>query len=179
LLLKKQRLDLSEEFVNKASNNIAEIFLSHVDLSKIKFAHVYIPETKLKEVNTWPIINYIRQRYPKIKVAYAPFDRAAGSINNVWLTTDKKLKEFVPKGFQFELILVPCLGFDSLGYRIGYGSGFYDKFLAGQSSALIVGLCYEFGHIDNLTHEKHDIPIKFIVTEKRIYKSDNLCNSYA
>ena len=63
------------------------------------------------------------------------------------------------------------LGFDKTGHRLGYGGGFYDKFLASQKKALIIGLCYEFGHIKtDIPHEPHDIPLQQIVTEKKVYK---------
>jgi 5-formyltetrahydrofolate cyclo-ligase len=67
---------------------------------------------------------------------------------------------------KFDLILVPCLAFDKDNYRLGWGGGFYDRFLAAQPKALKIGLCYQNGFVkEGLTHQPHDIPLDKIITE--------------
>lgn len=66
------------------------------------------------------------------------------------------------------LVLVPGVVFDKEGHRIGYGFGFYDKFLAKVPKAVKIGLCFDFQIVDKIPHETHDIPVDFIVTEKRV-----------
>ena len=70
------------------------------------------------------------------------------------------------------LILVPALAFDGDGYRLGYGGGYYDRFLQGLSEAGIpvttVGLAYGVCVTNTLPHEIHDIPVHFIIDERRI-----------
>ncbi|HHU23198.1 MAG TPA: 5-formyltetrahydrofolate cyclo-ligase [Clostridiales bacterium] len=68
-----------------------------------------------------------------------------------------------------DIILVPALSFDQKGYRLGQGGGYYDRFLAG-CQAFTVGLCREAMLSHRLPHEKHDIPVKCLVTEKRIMR---------
>ncbi len=66
----------------------------------------------------------------------------------------------------------PVLGFDNQGYRIGYGKGWYDKFLATQPRAVTIGLAYEISRVkEGLPKEPHDIPLKYIITEKTITKN--------
>ncbi|GLU34197.1 5-formyltetrahydrofolate cyclo-ligase [Trinickia caryophylli] len=67
-----------------------------------------------------------------------------------------------------DLLLVPCVGFDDAGYRLGYGGGYYDRTLAawpGPSQPITVGIAYEACRIEALAHEPHDRPLDGIVTE--------------
>ena len=57
------------------------------------------------------------------------------------------------------LVIVPGLVFDRLGYRIGYGGGYYDRFLSVESDHPTIGLCYDFQLTDRLEPEPHDIPV--------------------
>lgn len=67
-----------------------------------------------------------------------------------------------------DLILVPGLGFDEKGRRIGHGKGYYDNLLKNSNQALYIGLAFECQIVKHIPTEKHDIPIDKIVTEKRI-----------
>lgn len=77
-------------------------------------------------------------------------------------------------GEAIELILAPGLVFDLAGYRVGYGGGFYDKFLATlEKRPLVVALAFDFQVIDEpVPHEDFDIPVDLIITEKRLI----ICN---
>lgn len=57
------------------------------------------------------------------------------------------------------LVLVPGIAFDSRGYRIGYGGGYYDRFLAAEPQHPTIALCYDFQLIPHLPHESYDIPV--------------------
>ena len=63
-------------------------------------------------------------------------------------------------------ILVPLLGFDAAGYRLGYGGGYYDRTLATmKSKPLTIGVGYERGRLETIYPQSHDIPLDAIVTE--------------
>ena len=66
------------------------------------------------------------------------------------------------------LIIVPAIGFDIKGNRLGHGLGYYDKLLKNSNIATHIGLAFEFQIIDHIQIEKHDIPVDIIITEKRI-----------
>ena len=67
------------------------------------------------------------------------------------------------------LFLVPGLGFDRNGGRLGYGLGFYDRALAGASAeALLAGLCFDFQIVEKVPVADHDLPMDLIISEKRI-----------
>lgn len=71
-----------------------------------------------------------------------------------------------------DFIVVPGVAFDLTGHRIGYGKGFYDRFLHHPGRrAHLVGLCHDFQLIDDaIPADVHDIPMEIIVTEKRIIR---------
>ena len=61
------------------------------------------------------------------------------------------------------LVLMPGLAFDPQGHRIGYGGGFYDKFLAREPHHPTVALCYDFQVMDRLETEEFDIPVDLVI----------------
>lgn len=67
--------------------------------------------------------------------------------------------------------IVPGLSFDKNGYRLGYGKGYYDRFLS-ENPVLTIGLCYEECVSGSLPFEKHDKCVSVLVTEKEIYKEN-------
>ena len=69
---------------------------------------------------------------------------------------------------ELELIIVPALAYDPDGYRIGYGGGYYDRFLS-NTAAYTIGLCRSRLKRDVLPREPHDIPVKCVVTEDATY----------
>ena len=69
---------------------------------------------------------------------------------------------------RYDVVIVPVLGFDRAGYRLGLGQGWYDRFLATQPSARKVGLAYGWARLDLLPHEPRDIPLDCIITEQEI-----------
>lgn len=66
-----------------------------------------------------------------------------------------------------DIVLVPGLLFDKEGHRIGYGFGYYDKFLARVPRALKIGLAFDFQVVDKIPKDEHDVPVELIITEKR------------
>jgi len=64
-----------------------------------------------------------------------------------------------------QLIVVPGIAFDRNGYRLGYGKGFYDRFLTKCSYAVAVGLAYEIQLVENTFPQTWDMPVQHIFTE--------------
>ena len=61
------------------------------------------------------------------------------------------------------LVLMPGLAFDKAGHRIGYGGGFYDKFLSAEPDHPTLALCYGFQMLDELPTEEFDIPVDCVL----------------
>ena len=70
--------------------------------------------------------------------------------------------------FQRTLCLVPALAFDEDGYRLGYGGGYYDRFLAAHPQVTPVGLCYSVCLCPRLPRNSYDIPVSYIITERSV-----------
>lgn len=74
---------------------------------------------------------------------------------------------------KIDLVLVPGVAFDLSGNRIGYGAGYYDRFLAGADPGLSkVSVCFECQLRESIPVDDHDIGVDFIVTEDRLIKCD-------
>lgn len=71
---------------------------------------------------------------------------------------------------EIDVVLVLGLGFDRHGYRLGYGSGYFDRFLAGRTLPA-VGLAYDLQLLDELPHEPHDVPMAAVVTESGTWRA--------
>ena len=69
------------------------------------------------------------------------------------------------------LCVVPALSFDTKGYRLGFGKGFYDRFLS-DFNGVTVGLCCESCITDGeLPRDEHDICVEWIITERGLFKT--------
>ncbi|MDR1159574.1 MAG: 5-formyltetrahydrofolate cyclo-ligase [Syntrophomonadaceae bacterium] len=77
---------------------------------------------------------------------------------------------------EIEAVIVPGVLFDRQGYRIGYGKGYYDKFLPLLSSGVFLcGVCFDFQLIENIEPEIFDVPLHCVVTDRQIvYAKKNL-----
>ncbi|MFZ4452029.1 5-formyltetrahydrofolate cyclo-ligase [Salibacterium aidingense] len=79
---------------------------------------------------------------------------------------DPAFSSFIPPDM-FDLIIVPGMAFDKEKYRIGFGGGYYDRFLKNIAVPACAVLC-EFQLFERLPREKHDIPLDFLFTENKI-----------
>ena len=73
-----------------------------------------------------------------------------------------------------EIIIIPTVGIDKNGYRLGYGGGYYDRFLESviqsNNRPLLVGLIYDFQFIDDSINEPHDLKLDIVFSELQIKK---------
>ncbi len=69
------------------------------------------------------------------------------------------------------VVLVPGIAFTRNGDRIGYGAGYFDRFLA-ESPGISIGLGYDFQIVDRIPVEPHDVPVHIVVTESAIYRAE-------
>lgn len=165
--IKLARTGLTQEEIEQKSLTIINQLYKNLDWAQIKLLHAFLPLSNLNEVNTRALFSYIWNNYP----AVACYSNR--KIQNSW--TDVKLGPNFIEGKpilnlpKFDVIIVPTLGFDSRLHRLGYGKGYYDRFLVNQPQAKKIGLCFELGKIDKLPIEDHDIPLDMVITEERVY----------
>lgn len=176
--LKGARQRISQLEHEQKSTEIIKRCISLIPWQKISSFHTFLPSRKLHEINTWPLLKLCWEGYPTIetvvpKVLGEKFHSIIVSTETKWRNGIYDIPEPV-KGIaaaedrQFDVIIVPMLGFDSYGNRLGYGKGMYDQFLSGQPDAVTIGLCYESGRVDALPVRSHDIALDYVVTEKRV-----------
>jgi len=72
---------------------------------------------------------------------------------------------------EFDLIIVPGVCFAKNGFRIGYGGGYYDRYLPG-AAAVTAALAYSFQVVDDIPVEEHDVPVEFIITDKGVIRCE-------
>ena len=75
-----------------------------------------------------------------------------------------------PIDWEEALVLVPGVAFDFQGNRMGYGKGYYDRFLEGKPDCKKLGVAYEVQVADQLPTEENDLPMEYLVTEKGVWK---------
>ncbi len=73
---------------------------------------------------------------------------------------------------EIDSIIIPGVAFDRAGNRIGFGAGFYDRYLANNKTTKMIGVAFDF-QISKITlpHQKHDVLINYIMTEKELIKA--------
>ncbi|MEO8837023.1 MAG: 5-formyltetrahydrofolate cyclo-ligase [Caldimonas sp.] len=69
-----------------------------------------------------------------------------------------------------DVVVVPCVGFTAAGHRLGYGGGYYDRWLAAHGEVVAVGVAWSFAELDleAFAPQPHDVPLAFVVTENGI-----------
>lgn len=172
----RSRLSLSER--EEFSSLITSKLLSFINWEMCRVVMAY---SSLKsEVSTHKLIDSLLQ---KGKVVVLPVTIKSERQIKPYVITDRSLfkrgaynikepdiaisKSCSPS--DIDLCIVPGLGYDESGFRIGFGKGYYDSFLQNLSpGCLKVGLAFSVQIVDKLPIQKWDIPVDAIITEKRI-----------
>ena len=165
------RAGLSKNEVEEKSNMIfvrlAAANLLSADTYFIYASHGTEVKTDriLEELNDKGKKIYLPKIYGK-EMQAVPFDeKSEVSVNKFGILEPvgepEQLKKFVA--------IVPCLAVDKNGNRVGYGGGYYDKFLKGKDVTKIA-ICYDFQVVDKIAAESTDVPMDYIVTEKQLIK---------
>ncbi len=175
------RLSLSELEHKRLSQNICDVFFKTTDLSNLQTIHVFLPIKSKKESDTWLIIEELRKEFPQIHISIPRMNNEAQLINyyfesndqlkeNKWGVLEPQFGQITPTD-KIDLVIVPLLAFDLNGNRVGYGKGFYDRFLKEcRPDCKKIGLSFfepveEIEGINSL-----DIKLNIIVTPARPFK---------
>jgi len=171
----KMRNSLTPEEID-AKSRIIQDKLWHLIEEKYKTIMFYIAFGS--EVRTQDCIHKCIDRGKKAIVPVCSMDKRRLIIPSLLLDPDSELREskfgvpepkpeflrpFPPE--EIELVVVPGIAFDKDGYRIGYGAGYYDRFLKLCPKACLLGLAYELQIVKSAFPEHWDIPVKMIMTE--------------
>jgi len=138
---------------------------------------VFLPIAQQREASLWPLVRWIRKTHPTVEV-YAPRVANEGleavkiapesSFNeSAWGIPEPAYGAVLESSEMLDMVFIPLLGFDGAGNRVGYGRGFYDRFLTDRPKTLKVGVGYECLRVaDGIEANAHDVPLDAIVTER-------------
>lgn len=135
-----QRKALPESEVAQRSSQLREQLFAHFDVTEWKWLHVFLPIPQQHEPDTWLIIREIWERELPVQLAVPVVQPDGVSLRHYHLTPDTQLADnrwSIPEPVgaveveptQLDAVLIPLLAFDEAGHRVGYGKGFYDRFL--------------------------------------------------
>lgn len=135
----EKRLQLSDEEYQTLNQKLLQQFMQ-INFSGITAVHLFLPMLRRKEPDTYLLIDYLKKEHPKIKRVFPKADFKTKTLTH--FLDDKDLiitenKFGIPEpisGKQIyidknSMVIVPLLAFDTIGNRVGYGGGFYDRFL--------------------------------------------------
>ena len=175
---KKKRQALEASTRSELSLKIANQALK-LPIWEFSFYHLFLSIKSLEEVDTEPLLTILFGKdkqvvVPKINVVtfemkhYLLTD-ATAIKPNIW-NIPEPLDGTTIEASKIQLVFVPLLAFDKKGQRVGYGKGFYDRFLKGCPKALKIGISF-FGPIKEITDiQSSDIALDYCITPNQIYQ---------
>jgi len=175
-----KRLALSEAEYSQLNFQLYQNFFSNVDLSFIKVLHIFLPIISKKEPDTWLILDRIRREYPHVRISIPRVDNQKNELENFYFEGLHQLKtnewgiqepkQGIPtEPEKIDMVLVPLLTFDKQGHRIGYGKGYYDRFLKMcKPGTQKIGISF-FDPEEKLPSEEYDVKLNAAITPAQFY----------
>ena len=174
-LYKQKRKDLTEIQIKGLQENIYQQ-IYNLDLSTVKNVHLFLSMPKFKEIDIAPLITYFRNKNKRIVVSKCNFKD--NTLSHFYLEEDTVLSlnkfgvlepvaaELVEEN-KLDLIFIPMLISDDKKFRVGYGKGFYDRFLLNcRKDAKFIGLNF-FPPITAIEDKNEfDIPLHQVIYPK-------------
>ena len=159
--IREKKRAMTEEQIVEASAKLAELFLASDLYRQARSVYGYLPYNQ--EVRTIPILERALRDGKRVAVPKVYGD----TMNFIWMEELSAVSEgyaSIPEPVAdapvaddpTALVLMPGLAFDPQGHRIGYGGGFYDKFLASEPEHPTLALCYAFQMREQLETEEFD-----------------------
>ena len=166
--IRAQKRAMTEAQIQSASEALGKLFLASEQYKNAKTIYGYLPYNQ--EVRTTPMLAQALKDGKQVAVP-----KVYGDEMRFILLTDLSQVE---KGYSnipepiadgpiandpTALVLMPGLAFDKAGHRIGYGGGFYDRFLAEEPNHPTLALCYAFQMLPSIETEEFDIPVDCVL----------------
>lgn len=166
--IREQKRAMSEEEIRERSEKLGQLFADSQLYREATTIYGYLPYNQ--EVRTVPMLERALKDGKRVAVPKVYGDEMK-FIYMTDLTQVEKRYAGIPEPVedgpvaedQTALVLMPGLAFDKEGHRIGYGGGFYDKFLAAEPNHPTLALCYEFQMVKELPTEEFDIPVDCVL----------------
>ena len=166
--IREKKRAMTEQQIVTASQKLGEMFLASDAYKQAETIYGYLPYNQ--EVRTVPMLQQALLDGKKVAVPKCYGDE----MRFIYLDDLSKVEKGycgIPEPIadepiaddQTALVLMPGLAFDPQGHRMGYGGGFYDKFLEKEPGHPTLALCYDFQMLDHLETEAHDIPVDTVL----------------
>ncbi len=175
---RQKRRELAEAEFARLNERLSDNFFGALDLTSVNVLHTFLPIASQKEVDTWRIIRRIRNEFPHVRIAVPRVNDQSAVIESYLFEREDQLEVNtwgIPEptsgmpvaNEKIDLILTPLLAVDLRGNRVGYGRGFYDRFLS-NVAAQKIGLSL-FPPVDRIEGmNAMDVPIDRVVTPEGV-----------
>lgn len=178
--LRSKLLDERAQLTTRQYLDKSETIIHHLkqqpEFKRGETIHCYVSLNERNEVNTRPLIQYLVRSESNVVVPITHFN--SGKLSHVYLQDYSDLQQnkwgvMEPEGGKkadpsdLDLVVVPMVGGDRQKNRIGYGKGFYDRFLS-QITAPTIGLLFESCLLEKVPVETFDVPLGKLITEKEV-----------
>ena len=176
---KLKRQELSQEAIEDKSLQVANKLLD-LPIWELSFYHIFLSIIEHKEINTDYILSILSGKDKNVVISKSNF--STGNLTHFLLTDNTVIKKNhynIPEpldgieipNHKIELVFVPLLAYDNQGHRVGYGKGFYDKFLANcKPETIKIGLSFFEAETKIEDVFEGDIPLDYCVTPTKVYK---------
>ncbi len=181
-LFLEKRKGLSDDEARAVSRQLAGRFVHAFSPPPGGCLHVYLPLLRRREIDTFLLVEQVRVFYPHVRIVAPKADLATLRMESYLLDDTTELVPSpwgIPEPSGGELVppeaidwmVVPLLAFDERGYRVGYGKGFYDRYLARcRPGVRKVGLSY-FDPVPEITDAgPFDVRLDYCVTPGRVWE---------
>ena len=166
--IRAQKRAMTEEMIVEKSEKLGQLFRNSESYQKANSIYGYLPYNQ--EVRTVAMLEQAIRDGKRVAVPKCYGEE----MRFIWMDDLSQ----VEKGYagipepvadgpvaddETALVLMPGLAFDPQGHRIGYGGGFYDRFLAAEPGHPTLALCYDFQMLPHLETEEFDIPVDAVI----------------
>ncbi|MCC5920200.1 MAG: 5-formyltetrahydrofolate cyclo-ligase [Cyclobacteriaceae bacterium] len=173
------RKELSQETYKELCDQIAERFQDYYKQFEFNSVHLYLSIAENNEIDTQPLFEFLWDR--KVTTISSVSDFRVKMMHSVYIYRETRLRpgpyniplpagEVIPFEGYPEMVIVPLIAFDKKGYRVGYGQGFYDRFVATLPKETILCGLSLFDPVDELSDSQlHDLQLDACITPSQIY----------
>ena len=166
--IRERKRAMTEEEIVSRSARLGELFAQSEAYRNAATIYGYLPYNQ--EVRTVPMLEQAIRAGKKVAVPKVYGDTMKfifledlSQVAKGYAGIPEPIADEPGAHDETALVLMPGLAFDPQGHRIGYGGGFYDKFLAAEPNHPTLALCYEFQMLPQLDTEEHDIPVNTVL----------------
>ncbi len=166
--IREKKRAMTDAQIEEKSALLKDLFMQTEQYKNATVIYGYLPYNQ--EVRTVPILLQAMRDGKKVAVPKVYGDEMRfiylddiSAVSTGYAGIPEPVADFPIAEDSTALVLMPGLAFDKQGHRIGYGGGFYDKFLEKEPDHPKVALCYDFQVLPSLEVLEHDIPVDLVI----------------